>query len=109
MKIHPDSGGATGYSLQVIVRVTRCDGMKISRIALCDMTWASSGAEVCAVVLCETEAGQVSLAVRAPATDDPTEALIEDALRQLRRLPGYRCGSNEVALAPDVVIDVQGA
>jgi len=35
--------------------------------------------------------------------------LIVDALRQLRRLPGYRCGSNEVAVAPDVVIDVQGA
>ncbi|WP_074785175.1 hypothetical protein [Roseovarius tolerans] len=49
--------------------------MRISRIALCDMTGASNGAEVCAVVLCETEAGQVSLAVRAPATDDPTEAL----------------------------------
>lgn len=89
--------------------MTGCDGMKISRIALCDMTRASSGAEVCAVVLCETEAGQVSLAVRVPAIDDPVEALIEDALRQLRRLPGYRCGSNEVTLAPDVVIDVQGA
>jgi len=88
--------------------VIGCNGKKISRIALCDMTQESSGAEVCAVVLCETEAGQVSLAVRAPTTDDPTEALIEEALRQLRRLPGYRCGSNEVRLAPDVVIDVQG-
>lgn len=73
--------------------------MHIIRVRVRDMRKDSQGDQVSGVLLLETETGQISLNVTAPAKEAGDNALWQDALRQLRRLPEFRRDVSRITLS----------
>lgn len=73
--------------------------MHIIKVRARDLRQDSQAASVSGVLLLETETGQISLNVTAPAEEASHHALWLDALRQLKRLPEFRRNVNRISLA----------
>jgi hypothetical protein len=48
----------------------------------------------------------MSILASVPETKNPAPELVAEALRQLQRMPGFRCGTQKLTLAPDARIEV---
>jgi hypothetical protein len=78
--------------------------MIIDRVEVRDVR--HDGNKMSAVVICQTPTGQVSILASVPETENPAPDLVAEALRQLQRMPGFRCGAQKLTLAPDARIEV---
>ncbi|PKQ13399.1 MAG: hypothetical protein CVT70_02975 [Alphaproteobacteria bacterium HGW-Alphaproteobacteria-1] len=78
--------------------------MMIDKIEIRDLR--HDGSITSAVVICQTQTGQVSILASVPATENPAPDLVAEALRQLQRMPGFRCGTRALVLAPDAKIEI---
>jgi hypothetical protein len=93
---YPDFAGITG------------EQMYITKVRVHELTSEVVKSRHSAVVLLENEGGQISLhtSVMADEGIDPAvlaEALLNDAIRQLARLPEYRTGATPITLAEDAL------
>lgn len=82
--------------------------MLISAIRLMDQKAIPVDGLHHATVVLTSDTGQLSVQARARAPDgatpaDVTRALIDDALRQITRLPEYRGGARTVQIAKDAM------
>lgn len=77
----------------------------IDRVLIRDLR--REGDRVSGVVICLTETGQISILASVPATEDPAPALVDGALRQLRKMPGYRRGDRVFTLSPNARIEIE--
>lgn len=73
--------------------------MHIIKVRARDLRQNSQADRVSGVLLLETETGQISLNVTAPAEEASHDALWLDALRQLKRLPEFRRNVNRITWA----------
>jgi hypothetical protein len=73
--------------------------MHITKVRARDVRRDKHADRVSGVLLLETESGQISLNVTAPAKEASDDALWQDALRQLRRLPEFRRDVTRITLA----------
>ncbi|MGX0902345.1 hypothetical protein ACSSV8_000906 [Roseovarius sp. MBR-79] len=78
--------------------------MIIDRVEVRDVQHTTD--KVSAVVIYQTPTGQVSILATVPETKNPAPDLVAEALRQLQRMPGFRCGTQKLTLAPDARIEV---
>jgi len=84
--------------------------MIVKNVEVCEFRRDDAADVFNVMVRCETDQGTINLSINLPETrSDPKAAVIEDTVRQLQSMPGYRCGSNMVTLAPGVTIDLPGA